>query len=125
MSAGQSGFYVCLMIQQCFNLFVCKARFGLPFGAHMFANVRNFAGVFIGAAFTFFLVYTPGVNIAIQTYRELSPIIWLAGIVGGCFLFFYSVIRSLILRALNPIKYNKDIEGLQMFPTRWSSIRAK
>lgn len=120
---GQSAYYLTLMIQQSFNLFCCKARLGLPIGAFMFKNPRNFLGILVGAAITFAIVYIPPLNIAFGTNWQTTPWVWLIAMASGTFLFFYSILRVMVQRARNPIKYSKDVAGLDLHPTRWSTGR--
>lgn len=123
LAIGQSGYYLALMLQQSFNLFICKARLSLPFGKFMFENIYNFYGVFGGAAFCFLVVYVPPFNIAFGTDFHLTPIVWVIAIGFGFINFAYSIVRFLILRARNPIKYIKDVQGLDLHPTRFSTGR--
>ena len=96
------------MVQQCFNLFICKARLGLPIGGFMFANKYNFIGVFFGALFVMAIVYIPFLNVAFQTSCNLSPLIWTAPILSGIVMFVYAVIRTIIIRARKLFFYNYD-----------------
>nr|KAJ3401603.1 hypothetical protein HK105_004449 [Polyrhizophydium stewartii] len=121
LGAGQSAYYLAIMIQQCFNLFICKARLGFPFGAVMFQNAKTFLGMFCGAIFTMALVYIPPINLGLGTYWRTTPFVWLISVGFGIVLLVYSVIRLAIKRASNPIKYSKIVVGLQMHPTRWST----
>ncbi|EGF82503.1 hypothetical protein BATDEDRAFT_86311 [Batrachochytrium dendrobatidis JAM81] len=120
---AQSGYYLAIMIQQSFNMFICKARFGIPFGWFMFSNIYNFTGLIGGVIFTMAMVYIPPFNVAFGTNWRFHPILWLIPMAFGIFLVFYAVVRILIQRARNPIKYSKDVDGLQMHPTRWSTGR--
>ncbi|KAL2917749.1 hypothetical protein HK105_202622 [Polyrhizophydium stewartii] len=120
---GQAAYYLAIMIQQCFNLFICKARFGLPFGKFIISNIYTFYGLFGGVALSMAVVYIPPFNVAFGTNWRLHPIIWLVPIGFGLVLLVYSVIRTLIIRARNPIQYSKEVQGLQMHPTRWSTGR--
>ncbi|KAJ3139730.1 hypothetical protein HK100_011284 [Physocladia obscura] len=79
LAQGNSVFYFCVMIQQCFNLFASKCKLGLPFGRYMFANKKTFFSVAAGALFGAFIVYTPGVQTVFLT-AWISPIYWLIGI---------------------------------------------
>ncbi|KAJ3192007.1 hypothetical protein HK101_007183 [Irineochytrium annulatum] len=123
LAYGQSAFYLALMIQQCFNLFICKARLTLPFGRFMFANLYSFVGLFCGCAFTMAIVYIPPLNVAFQTQCHLTPLAWVVALGSGILLYVYSIIRGVVKRALSPIKYSDEIIGLQMFPTRFSTGR--
>jgi sodium/potassium-transporting ATPase subunit alpha len=123
LAVGQSAFYLALMIQQAFNLFICKARLTLPFGRFMFENRNNFLGVLAGAVFSFAIVYIPPFNIPFGTLFILTPWVWLIAFGFGMINFLYSIIRFLIQRARNPIKYSKDIQGLDLHPTRFSTGR--
>ncbi len=42
----------------------------------------------------------------------------------GCILILYAAVRMLIARKAKPVKWNPEIQGLQMFPTirTWRSI---
>ena len=123
LSLGQSAYYLTIMIQQCFNLFICKARYGIPVGSFMFANKYTFVSIGIGASISFLMVYIPPFNVALQSNFHLSPLIWLIAVGFGVVLFGYSVGRSIIISGLNPVKYSKDLPGLNMAPTRWSTGR--
>jgi sodium/potassium-transporting ATPase subunit alpha len=123
LANGQSAYYLALMIQQCFNLFCCKARLRLPFGKFMFSNPKNFFGILAGAAFTMAIVYIPYINVAFGTNSTTTPITWLVAFGFGIVLFIYSTIRFLIRRYANPIKYSKDIQGLDLHPTKFSTGR--
>ncbi|KAI8827006.1 uncharacterized protein EV422DRAFT_549544 [Fimicolochytrium jonesii] len=120
-NVGQSGYYVALFVQQCFNLFICKARLGYPIGRGMFSNKHNFGGVILGFCLVVFFVYVPPLNIAFSTSWHLGPLIWLVPMAMGVLLFGYSILRTYIIRKRNPIAYSRDVVGLQMYPTRWST----
>lgn len=92
------------MIQQCFNLFIVKARLGFPYGPFMFANKMNFMGIMFGAIFVFAIIYIPPINV-IGTSWRLSPLIWLAPIVSGSVLYIYSILRIIIIRSRKLIIY--------------------
>ncbi|KAJ3283717.1 hypothetical protein HK104_010251 [Borealophlyctis nickersoniae] len=120
-NAGQSAYFVAIAFQQAFNLFVCKARLGYPFGRFMFANKWNFIGIFVGVCFVMAIVYIPPFNIAFMTDYHLSPLIWLIPIANGIVIYLYSIVRTYIKRRRSPVKYSRDVVGLQMYPTRWST----
>ncbi len=120
---GQSAYYISLMIIQGFNLFINKARMGLPVGKFMFANPYSFLGLLGGALFTFFIVYFPYTNVAFGTSYKLTPYVWLIAFGFGIVLFGYSIIRTIIERSRNPLKYSQKVEGLDLHPTRWSTGR--
>lgn len=42
----------------------------------------------------------------------------------GVFILFYGTIRMLVIRRLRPLMFNPEINGLQMWPTRWSTRSA-
>ena len=123
LAIGQSAYYVALMIQQSFNMFICKARLIPPYGKFMFSNLYNFFGVFGGGAFVFLIVYAPFMNIPFGTDWRLSPYILLIALAFGSVNYIYAIIRFLVLRARNPIKYSKDVQGLDLHPTRFSTGR--
>jgi sodium/potassium-transporting ATPase subunit alpha len=124
VATGQSAYYISLFILQCFNLFICKARLGYPFGKYMFENVKTFIGVVIGAGIVGIFVYIPPLHGPLGTY-SISPLIWLVPMAFGVFLWFYSIIRTLIAQYRSPIKYSDEISGLMMYPTRWSTRGVK
>ncbi|KAJ3343104.1 hypothetical protein HDU83_005809 [Entophlyctis luteolus] len=99
LAQGQSAFYFCLMIQQCFNLFASKCRTTLPFGQYVFMNKKSFISVLTGGLFAAFIVYTPGVLVVFGTSQNLDPLYWLIGIAFGVFIIMYASIRLLIVRA--------------------------
>ncbi|KAI9099834.1 hypothetical protein DFS34DRAFT_648779 [Phlyctochytrium arcticum] len=120
-NVGQSAYYLAIYFQQCFNLFICKARLGFPVGRFMFTNWHNFGGILLGGCLAMLVVYVPPLNIAFSTSWHLSPLIWLIPIANGCVLFAYSIVRTKLIRMFRPIKYTRDVVGLQMYPTRWST----
>ena len=123
LAIGQSAYYIALMLQQSFNLFICKARLSPPYGSFMFSNIKNFYGVFGGGAFVFLVVYAPPFNVAFGTDWQLTPLAWLVALAFGVVNYIYAIVRFLILRASNPIKYSKDVQGLDLHPTRFSTGR--
>ncbi|KAJ3379293.1 hypothetical protein HDU84_006799 [Entophlyctis sp. JEL0112] len=122
LAEGNSIFYFCLMIQQCFNLFASKCKLGLPIGRYMFANPKTFFSVLAGALFGAFIVYTPGVQTVFLT-ANVSPLFWLIGLAYGIFLVIFVAIRQVIIRTFWPMNVTAMIHGLQMHPTKWSTIR--
>jgi sodium/potassium-transporting ATPase subunit alpha len=123
LASGQSAYYIAMLVQQIFNLFCCKARLRLPFGKFMFSNPKNFLGIAFGICFVCILVYVPFLNEAFGTDTNTSLLVWPIAMGFGFFLFFYSSVRFLIMRYSNPIKYSKDIQGLDLHPTRFSTGR--
>lgn len=123
VAAGQSAFYIALFVQQSFNLFCCKARLGLPIGNFMFANPKNFYGVLAGGIFSFALVYIPPLNIAFGTNWQTPPLVIIIAFGFGVLLYGYSFCRFLVRRLYNPIQFTKDIQGLDLHPTRFSTGR--
>jgi sodium/potassium-transporting ATPase subunit alpha len=123
LAMGQSAFFIGIFFQQCFNLFANKARLRLPFGSFMTANPKTFYGLLIGIAFSFALVYIPPLNVAFGTNWRTTPIVWGIAFGFGLNLFAYSVLRFIIGRKWNPIKFSKDIQGLDLHPTRFSTGR--
>jgi sodium/potassium-transporting ATPase subunit alpha len=125
LAAGQSAYYIAIFLQQSFNLFICKARLGLPVGPFMFENKKMFLCVLVGAIVAMAVVYVPPFNIAFGTYYMLNPIVWLIPLGNGIILWVYAIVRTLVIRLRNPVKYSDDVYGLQMYPTRWSTGGAK
>ncbi|KAI8905442.1 hypothetical protein EDD86DRAFT_241269 [Gorgonomyces haynaldii] len=121
LAMGQGAYFVALFIQQCFNVFMCKARMGLPFGKFMFENKYSFFGVAGGTVLVGILSYIPALNIAFNTNWQLTPFTWLIAMGFGLLLMGYNVARTLIKRARNPLQYTKEIDGLDLHPTRWST----
>ncbi|KAJ2993982.1 hypothetical protein HDV02_001917 [Globomyces sp. JEL0801] len=120
---GNAAFYFCLMITQSFNMMCCKARLGLPFGAFMLANPMNFYGILFAVAFCSCVVYIPFVNVVFTSNYLMTGYVWLIAFGFGVIIYIYAIIRTLILRARNPVKYSKDIQGLDLHPTRFSTGR--
>ncbi|KAJ3017561.1 hypothetical protein HKX48_003484 [Thoreauomyces humboldtii] len=118
---GQSAYYMAMFFQQCFNLFICKARLGYPIGRGMFANRNNFYACIIGFGIVVFIVYVPPLNIAFSTSYHLSPLMWLIPIANGVLLYGYAIVRKKIIMSRQPVSYTRDVVGLQMYPTRWST----
>ncbi|KAJ3152839.1 hypothetical protein HDU89_001044 [Geranomyces variabilis] len=120
-NVGQSAYYMALFFQQCFNHFICKARLGYPIGRGLLANRMSFLGIFVGFVFVLCIVYIEPINIAFSTSWRLSPLIWLIPIANGILLYSYSFLRTWIIRRRKPVNFNRDVVGLQMYPTRWST----
>ncbi|KAJ3072254.1 hypothetical protein HDU98_003950 [Podochytrium sp. JEL0797] len=121
LTYGQSAYYLALMFQQCFNHFVCKARLSHPYGSFMFKNKWSFAGVFGGGIFSLLIVYVPFVNVAFLTNFRLTPYVWLIAMGFGLLLYVYAILRSVLKLKYSPIKYARQVDGLQMFPTHFSA----
>ena len=117
LAEAQSIYYWSIMTMQMFNLFACKTRLTLPFGRYMFANRATFYCILSGAALAAFIIYTPGVEYVFGTTRSLSPLYWLVPMAFGCIIIAYAAGRMVIGRRTKPVKWNPEIQGLQMFPT--------
>ncbi|KAF9568135.1 hypothetical protein EC968_002993 [Mortierella alpina] len=117
LAKAQSSLYLGIMIMQLFNLFACKARYRIPFGWYMFANVRTFVGVALGCALGFFIVYTPGVHVVFGTHPGTPFVYLLIPMAFGVLILVYASIRQLVLRKLRPTPSNEEIIGLNMVPT--------
>ena len=117
LAEAQSIYYWSIMTMQMFNLFACKTRLTLPFGRYMFANRATFYCILSGAALAAFIIYTPGVEYVFGTTRSLSPLYWLVPMAFGFVIIAYATARMVIGRRAKPIKWNPEIQGLQMFPT--------
>ncbi|CAG8673398.1 9188_t:CDS:1, partial [Paraglomus brasilianum] len=125
LSQGQSIYYLSIMIQQMFDLFAVKGRFGLPFGKFMFSNPRNFIGIFLGGCLAMSVVYIPPVNTALGSSYRLSPLYWLVPISGGVTMLLYVSARILILRRRHRSLISGEITDLQMMPTIYSEFEKK
>ncbi|KAG0092103.1 hypothetical protein BGZ93_003295 [Podila epicladia] len=117
LSMAQSSLYLGIMIMQLFNLFACKVRYRLPFGAYMFSNGRTFIGILFGCALGFFIVYTPGVHVVFGTSPKTPFVYLLIPMAFGVLIILYATARQLILRKLRPTPWNEEIIGLNMVPT--------
>ncbi|KAF9431616.1 hypothetical protein BGZ76_000074, partial [Entomortierella beljakovae] len=117
LSMAQSSLYLGIMIMQLFNLFACRVRHRLPFGAYMFSNFRTFVGIFFGCALGFFIVYTPGVHVVFGTSPNTPFVYLLIPMAFGALIIIYATLRQLALRKLSPTPFNEDIIGLNMAPT--------
>jgi len=117
LAEAQSMYYWAIMTLQFFNLFASKTRLTLPFGRYMFSNRITFYCILAGTALAAFVVYTPGVEVVFKTSRSLSPLYWLIPMAFGCVIIAYASLRMIFQRKLKPIKWNPEIQGLQMWPT--------
>ena len=121
LAEAQAMYYWAIMTQQMFNLFACKTRLTLPFGKYMFANIATFYCIAAGVALAAFVVYTPGIESVFKTTRHLSPLYWLIPMAFGCVIIGYATLRILVGRRTKPIRWNPEIQGLQMYPTIFTS----
>ncbi|KAI0244812.1 hypothetical protein L0F63_001869 [Massospora cicadina] len=117
LAQGQSAYYLSVMIMQGFNLFAVKSRLTYPFGKHVFGNLKNFVGLFMGFALGILVVYCPPFNVVFVTSWHLSPGYFLIPVLGGCGLIAYASLRFFVTSHAKPILYNRTIPGLQMHPT--------
>lgn len=117
LAEAQSMYYWAIMTMQMCNLFACKTRLTLPFGKYMFANRATFYCILSGAALAAFIIYTPGVEYVFKTSRSLSPLYWLVPLAFGLFIVGYAALRMIVRRWTKPVKWNPEIQGLQMYPT--------
>jgi sodium/potassium-transporting ATPase subunit alpha len=117
LAEAQSLYYWSIMTMQMFNLFACKTRLTLPFGKYMFANRATFYCILAGASLAAFVIYTPGVEVVFKTTRSLNPLYWLVSMAFGCAIIGYASARMLVRRKTRPVKWNPEINGLQMYPT--------
>lgn len=90
----------------------------------MFQNWQTFIGILMGAGIVMIFVYVPPLNGPLGTYF-LNPLIWLVPFAFGIVLWVYAIIRTLIIQYRSPIKYSDEINGLMMYPTRWSTRGVK
>lgn len=120
LAEAQSMYYWSIMTMQMFNLFACKTRHTLPIGRYMFANRKTFMSIFGGAALCAFIVYTPGVQTVFGT-TMLHPLYWLIPMAFGCVLIGYAIVRMMVKNALKPTKWNPEVAGLQMYPTKMTT----
>ena len=117
LAEAQSMYYWAIMTMQMFNLFACKTRLTLPFGRYMFANRATFYCILAGATLAAFIIYTPGVEVVFKTSRSLIPLYWLVPMAFGFVLIGYASLRMIVRRKTRPVKWNPEIQGLQMYPT--------
>ncbi|KAJ3333453.1 hypothetical protein HDU76_007874 [Blyttiomyces sp. JEL0837] len=120
LKQAQSSFYLSVLVIQMWNLFCCKARLRLPWGWFMFQNTNTWYSVLAGAFFGALIVYTPFMNALFGTSMYLNPGYLSIPMGFGFLLLLYSTVRRLFLRRFSPYTMNKDVLGLQMYPTRWS-----
>ncbi|KAJ2720511.1 hypothetical protein GGI07_004556 [Coemansia sp. Benny D115] len=121
LNEARTGVLFSIYILQVFNLFICKARFRLPFGRYMFRNKRTFYGFGAGLALLLFVTYVPPLNSVFNSSYKSIPLYWLIAVGFGLLLLSYATARMLVLRKSRPLKWNKTIEGLHMHPTIWST----
>lgn len=96
---------------------------GYPIGYFMFKNVFTFVGLLFGAVLTMMVVYIQPVNVAFGTWSQLTPLVWLIAMAFGVLLLIYSMVRTAVARSMRPIKYSKPIDGLDLRPTRLSTVK--
>ncbi|KAJ1961365.1 hypothetical protein GGI12_003293, partial [Dipsacomyces acuminosporus] len=121
LNEGRTGIIFSIYILQVFNLFICKARFRLPFGKFMFRNAKTFYGFLAGLALLVFITYIPPLNTVFNSSYKSLPYFWLIAVGFGFLMLAYATGRTLILRKSKPVKWNPEIEGLHMHPTIWST----
>jgi sodium/potassium-transporting ATPase subunit alpha len=124
-SQGQSAYFFGIFFLQCWNIFLIKARIKLPFGKYMVSNKWNFIMMLAGLALACFIVYVPPLNIAFLFSWRLSPLMWLEPIAFGVVMLVYVILRLLILRKIDPVKYAESPEGLKMYATRWTTASSR
>jgi sodium/potassium-transporting ATPase subunit alpha len=61
--------------------------------------------------------------VAFGTSYQLLPLYWLIPMAFGSFVLLYVTARFYILKKLMPMTWGPEIEGLQMYPTKWSTGR--
>lgn len=122
-ASGQamSMFYIGILLCQFFNMIVVKAKLGYPWGSFLFQNWRNYAAFGIGCLMVVIFVYIPPVNKGLFTSYRTSPLYWLIPIAFGLLLYVYAWVRIWVNKKRRPIKFTREIIGLQMYPTRWST----
>ncbi|KAJ2187202.1 hypothetical protein GGF47_004703 [Coemansia sp. RSA 2524] len=120
LNEARTGIMFSIYIMQVFNLFICKARFRLPFGKFMFRNVRTFYGFGAGLVLLLIVTYIPPLNTVFNSSYKSIPLYWLIAVGFGCLLLAYATGRMLVLRKSKPIQWNQTIDGLHMHPTIWS-----
>ncbi|KAJ1861651.1 hypothetical protein LPJ78_005200 [Coemansia sp. RSA 989] len=121
LNEARTGIMFSIYILQVFNLFICKARFRLPFGRFMFRNIRTFYGFGAGLVLLVLVTYIPPLNTVFNSSYKSIPLYWLIAVGFGCLLLAYATARMLILRKSHPIRWNPTIDGLHMHPTVWST----
>jgi sodium/potassium-transporting ATPase subunit alpha len=62
LKIAQSSYFLAILIQQCFNHFICKVSVRLPFGRMLFKNTMTWYGIAGGIVFSMFIVYVPYVS---------------------------------------------------------------
>lgn len=97
----------------------------MPFSMYAFSNWRTFLGIFGGVGLGVLIVYCPPFNIPFGTEWHTSPLWWLIPMGFGCIIIAYACLRMSILRKTNPVAWNPEISGLQMYPTIRSFDRSK
>ncbi|KAJ2077754.1 hypothetical protein H4R24_004941 [Coemansia sp. RSA 988] len=121
LNGARTGLIFSIYILQVFNLFICKARFRMPFGKFMFRNVRTFYGFGAGLLLLVIITYIPPLNVVFNSSYKAIPLYWLIALGFGFVLLGYASLRMLVLRKSKPIKWNQTIDGLHMHPTIWST----
>ncbi|KAJ3113912.1 hypothetical protein HDU96_002789 [Phlyctochytrium bullatum] len=120
LKQGQSAVYLSILVIQMWNLFACKARLRYPFGRFMIQNEKTWWSVLAGIAFGVLIVYTPFMNALFGTSMYLNPAFLAIPFAFGFLLLVYRAIRRAFLNRFSPLRKNRPVENLQMYPTRWS-----
>ncbi|KAJ1799891.1 hypothetical protein LPJ59_001508 [Coemansia sp. RSA 2399] len=121
LNEARTGLLFSIYILQVFNLFICKARFRMPFGKFMFRNIRTFYGFSGGLVLLCIVTYIPPLNSVFNSSYKSIPLYWLIAVGFGFLLLAYATCRMFVLRKSRPIKWNNTIQGLHMHPTIWST----
>ncbi|KAJ3410073.1 hypothetical protein HDV05_004118 [Chytridiales sp. JEL 0842] len=86
-----AAWYAGIMVQQCFNLFMCKTRREYPWRSVYFKNVHTYTtGILLTVCIVCFVVYTPFMNDAVGT-APVHPLHLLPSFAGGFVLCLYEL----------------------------------
>ena len=120
IQAASSSYFLAVLIQQAFNLYICKVTLRLPFGKMLFRNMATPIGLAFGTLLCMFFVYPPFMwTTSFATYW-VNPGYWLFPMGTGVVLLFYACLRILYIKRRQPTNLNMALP-LDLHPTRWST----
>ena len=96
LGEAQAAFFISIVICQWFNIFIQKHRFSYPYGMDMVKNKWTWIGIGAGGAISAFIIYVPFVNLNVFGAYPFPPIVFLAPMATGLFLFVYEFTRRFL-----------------------------
>jgi sodium/potassium-transporting ATPase subunit alpha len=123
IQAASSAYFLGILIQQAFNVFICKVTLRLPFGKMLFRNLATPLGLSMGILLSMFFVYPQFMWSSPFATHYVFPGYWLIPMASGAVLLLYATVRILFIRSRQPQNINMALP-LDLHPTRWSTKSA-